>query len=100
MLRHLLEELVGHKIILIFIVARSGIVSHKSSCKGTLRGRPCKRNFNDCDLFAIRADEGNSITYLDPKTFDNDKSYMVTLEQTNALGKTGLPILCVTFNPR
>lgn len=99
MLRHLLEELVGHKIILILVIARSGLVIHKSSYRGILRGRPCKRNFNNCDLFAVRAEEG-SITYLDPHVFDSDKDYMVTLEQTDALGSSGLPILYITFNPR
>ena len=99
MLKYELKKLVGQKIILVFIVARAGLIISKFSCKGTLKGRPCKRDFNDFDLFAIKADRGNAIMYIDLSGWQSDSSYMITLERVNVLGGSAVPILHITFNP-
>ena len=96
---HELKPLVGKQIIVIFIVADSGVVLSKSSIAGKLRGRPCKRNFNDYDLFAVKATKGNAVIYIDLRRWAGDRRYMVTLEPVNVLGKSTTPLLNITFNP-
>lgn len=93
-----LKQLVGKRIIVIFIVADSGIVLNKSSISGVLKGRPCERNFNDYDLFVVKATRGNAILYIDLRRWTSDSRYMVTLEPVNVLGKSTTPILNITFN--
>lgn len=96
---HELKKLVGEHIIVIFTVADNGIVVSKSSYSGTLKGRPCKRNFNDFDLFAIKSTRETAVLYIDLRRWVGNKRYMVTLEPIDVLGKNTTPILNITFNP-
>ena len=95
---HKLKQLVGKPIIIIFIVADSGIVLSKSSISGILKGRPCKRNYNDYDLFAIKSTRETAIIYINLREWEEDNRYMVTLEPVNVLGKSTTPILNITFD--
>lgn len=95
---HELKPLVGKHIIVIFTVADSGVVLSKSSHSGILRGRPCEHNFNDYDLFAVKATKGNAVIYINLRRWVGDKRYMVTLEPVNVLGKSTTPLLNITFN--
>ena len=96
--QHELKPLVGKHIVVIFAVADNGIVISKSSISGILKGRPCKRNFNDFDLFAVKATKENAVIYINLKQWVSDERYMVTLEPVNVLAKSTVPILNITFN--
>lgn len=96
--QHELKPLVGKRIIVILIVANSGIVIGKNAISGILKGRPCKRNFNDYDLFAVKAARENAIIYINLKHWRGDNRYMVTFEPVNGLGQSATPILTITFN--
>jgi len=98
-LEYILKAYLGKEIILVFTVAQAGEVFHKISYRGRLKGRPCKRNFNDYDLFAVREIGGNAITYIDLRHWGSNPNYMVTFEAMNALEKTATPILSVIFSP-
>jgi len=95
---HELKPLVGQQVIVILIVADGGVVIHKSSIAGKLRGRPCKLNFNDFDLFAVKATRDNSIIYINLRRWCSNERCMVTFEPVNGLGKSATPILNITFN--
>ncbi len=95
---HELKKLVGERIIVIFAVADNGIVVSKNSYSGTLKGRPCERNYNDFDLFAIKSTRETAILYIDLRRWVGDKRYMIILEPVNVLGKSTTPILNITFN--
>lgn len=93
-----LKQLVGKPINVIFTVADYGIVLSKINYSGILRGRPCERNFNDYDLFAIKSTRETSILYINLRQWTSDSRYMVTLEPVNVLGKSTTPLLSITFN--
>lgn len=97
LIEHKLKQLVGKPVIIIFIVADSGIVLSKISISGILKGRPCKRNYNDYDLFAVKSIRETAILYINLRQWVGDDRYMVTLEPVNVLGKSTTPILNIAF---
>ncbi len=59
-----LKKLVGQMVTVVFTVADSGIVLSKSSYSGILKGRTCKHNHNNFDLFAIKSAKESALIYI------------------------------------
>ncbi len=86
-----LKQLVGQQVTLIYEVADSGCVISRTILKGILKGRTCKKNYNDFDLYGVVSFNKTSMAYIDVRQWAGNQSYMATLDH-----KT----IKVTFNPR
>lgn len=91
MIERTLKDLVGQEVTLFYVVADSGIIISKTILKGELKGRTCKKNYNDFDLFAVASPDKKSIAYIDPRRWVGNPNYMVTIENNT---------IRVTFNSR